>query len=411
VILSSISDFFAIHHARLSLQWKTYLPKDHGICANSIDRNAVKILQVLIKNGHESYIVGGGVRDLLLNKSPKDFDVVTEAHPQQVRRLFRHSICIGRRFPIVHVRHPGGMIEVTTFRRSKPLWQVFKKKNDCFYGSLSTDVLRRDLTINALYYDIRDGSIRDAFDGYQDIKQRQIKVIGKVSKRLHEDPIRMLRIIRISAKLNFQIPPKTFSFMKHSGHLLLNTSKERVYLEIIKSFYFGDGCACWKIMQELSLWQALSPTLHKLCCAQPMYAQFIQTFLANSDQRFQEDKKRSVVFLFAVLFWPLFFDLQQTQQKKKKSSKPKLDQLMHLALVSSIGHMKLPRSVVESVQQIWHFQLRWHNKRAYHIKSVTQHRRFHAAYDFLVLRALFNPKLGPLVKFWGQYKVPISSQD
>src|SRR5690606_26810705 len=280
---------------------------------------------------YEAYLVGGGVRDLLLGGLPKDFDVATSATPEQVRRLFRGARIIGRRFQIVHVRIGREVIEVTTFRGAdnetstpggKDSAKVTRSEHgmllrDNMYGDVVSDALRRDFTVNALYYTIRDFSVHDYTGGMQDLEKRTLRIIGDPATRYKEDPVRMLRAIRFAAKLGFQIEPGTAKPIRELSKLLNNISEARLFEEVLKLFLGGSATATFTLMREYGLLGQLFPgTEMALAAGDELGAQLIEQTMINTDKRIRADKTVTPAFIYAALLWPA---LQQTRKQLEQT--------------------------------------------------------------------------------------------
>jgi poly(A) polymerase len=288
---------------------------EHNISRANVSSGALKVLYRLKDGGYQAYLVGGSVRDLLLDAHPKDFDISTDATPEEVRALFNNCRLIGRRFRLAHVRFGRELIEVATFRApasdAKDDHSVAEGSGrvlrDNVWSTFEDDVFRRDFTCNALYYDIRDFSIRDYVGGVQDIKNRQLRIMGEAEQRYREDPVRMLRAARFAAKLNFEIEAETAAPIPELASLLDNIPSARLWDEFGKMFQAGAALATWQQLQTLSLLEHLFPLTAEWLAAAPdgddLRAGFIETALRNTDERIKQDKPVTPMFLFAVLLW------------------------------------------------------------------------------------------------------------
>jgi len=281
---------------------------EHALSRKEMSEHALKVLYRLKKARYESYLVGGGVRDLLLGLHPKDFDVATDATPEQVRKLFGNCRLIGRRFRLAHVHFGREIIEVATFRAShdqsggEGVTKDGMIVRDNVYGTLEDDAWRRDFTVNALYYNIYDFSIIDYTGGLEDIESKTIRIIGDAKERLQEDPVRMLRAVRFAAKLNFKIEASLSSSIKENIHLLDGVPVARLFEEVLKLFLHGHALASYELLKEYDLLKHLfSQTAEHLNEAGD---RFITQALINTDLRIQQKKPIAPAFLYAALLWP-----------------------------------------------------------------------------------------------------------
>lgn len=388
------------------------VPRDnHIISKTEISSNALKILNRLVHAGYEAYLVGGGVRDLLLKKSPKDFDIATNATPNQIQALFKNARIIGRRFKLVHILFHREVIEVATFRKqeiSNDHHQTNDKGivvRDNVYGSLKDDAGRRDFTINSLYYDIHDGSIIDFAQGMSDIHARQIRLIGDPMVRYQEDPVRMLRAIRFSAKLNFSIESKTKQAIDKLNHLISHISNSRLFEENQKLYLCGEGLQAHNLLLEHGLFEQLFPlTFATFSDANYPVNALIILALESTDARIKDNKPINPGFLYAVLLWfPL---LKQAEQLRAAGEHPlpALEQAMAIVIAKQNQIIHIPKRFTQVMREIWLLQHRFPKRtgqRAYHTLS---HVRFRAAYDFLALRALVNDESMELADWWTQFQ-------
>ena len=297
---------------------KIFSRKQHIISRKKISPNALRVMYRLHKAGFAAYLVGGGVRDLLLSRSPKDFDVVTDAHPEEIYRLFRNSQLIGRRFRIVHVYYPGEIIEVSTFRATlENETQANKNHLNNIFGSIDEDVWRRDFTVNALYYNIDDFSIVDYTHGVKDIEKKIIRTIGDPSIRFEEDPVRMLRALRLSAKLNFQIHKPASDIIHAHAEWLQKVPKARLFDEVNKLFFAGFAYKAYQMLCEYGYMRMLFPALSQALQGEDatIYQQFIDNAMRDTDERFEHEQTLNPGFLFSVLLWPSV-QYESTQQQR-----------------------------------------------------------------------------------------------
>lgn len=387
------------------------IPREqHNISRENISKSALKVLYRLHDAGFGAYLVGGGVRDLLLGKHPKDFDVATDATPEQVRQLFRNSRIIGRRFRLVHVRYGREIIEVATFRGSalddpnSVQSEHGMILRDNVYGSMSDDALRRDFTVNALYYNIADFSVVDYCNGMQDMIDHTIRIIGDPAERYREDPVRMLRALRLAAKLDFHINPQASKVIKDMAPLLHHVAPARRFDELVKIIMGGAVQQTFTLLHEYQVFEHLFPTTNSIMWQEPMYQQFIDVALAETDQRIAEGKTINPAFLLAVLLWaPL-------QDKMRELQADGLNVFQALAAAESVvikaqqQVMSLPRRLVLMIREIWMLQLHLPQTRRNRIMRTLHHARFRAAYDFLLLRNKAGESLQPLCDWWTEFQ-------
>jgi len=378
----------------------------HPISRQHIHRYAIKVLYRLKEGGYESYLVGGGVRDLLLGITPKDFDVATNARPEQVDKLFRNCRLIGRRFRLAHIHFGRYIIEVATFRanKEKPDHHVSKEGRilrDNHYGNLEEDAERRDFTINALYYNIADFTLVDYCDGLADIEARLIRLIGDPVQRYQEDPVRMLRALRFSAKLDFDIEAKTQAPIRKLGNLLQDIPPSRLFEEVLKIFLSGYGRKSFILLEHYGLLTYLfAPSCGLL--KQAAYRDFVLQALENSDQRIADGKPVISAFLFAVLLWPAV-DQRRLPSDSEPNPYNALIQAAHDVSQQQNSSVHIPKRTAQTMREIWQLQLRLEQmpggKRA---KQTVHHQRFRAAFDFLILRVSLQPELQATVDYWQQ---------
>lgn len=393
----------------------------HQIDEKHISPNAIKVIKKLVDAGYKAYLVGGCIRDLLLNKKPKDFDVCTNATPQQIIRVCNNGNIIGRRFKIVHVRFNEEIIEVTTFRRNTKSTAKHERKQandglivlDNAYGNnLQEDSERRDFSINALYYDIKSKQILDYHAGIYDLMQKRIEMIGDPTIRYSEDPVRMIRACRFAAKLNFKLSQRTLKPIAKSIPLLQNVSNARMFEEINKLFLTGHGCESFKKALELQLLPALFPQLESLL-QNNIYQQFISNALSSSDNRSKENKPNRTNFLYAIMLWGAF--CKKVQNSKYQSiisnidsnpdAKKIIDGLSKEIIREQNKICYIPEMVAEEIYSIWFNQLLMgaiaNNEKL--LEEFYQRRNFRACYDFLILRSKLEPLMGYLVKIYAPY--------
>ncbi|AMO58576.1 polynucleotide adenylyltransferase PcnB [Endozoicomonas montiporae] len=392
------------------------IPRDHHpVSRREISDNALKVLHRLTSNGFDAYLVGGCIRDIYFDLHPKDFDVATNATPEQVRRLFRNSRVIGRRFKLVHVLFGREMIEVATFRASHDNNATSQEHGrdkshhsdsgrilrDNVYGSMEDDALRRDFTVNALYYDARDFTVVDFCNGVQDIEDEVLRLIGDPVTRYHEDPVRMLRALRFKAKLDFTIDPETADPIFELGHLLRDIPAARMFDEILKLLQSGKGVRTFELLQEYGLLKHLfSATSHCLEAGDDYCEELIYSALRSTDKRIVKDRPVTPAFLFAALLWgPLqrqFRDLQE----QGIPPVPAMQQAAMIVLDNQCAHTAIPKRFTMTIRDIWDMQYRLERRQPKQIDGLLAHPKFRAAYDFLVLREESGEQLDNAGQWW-----------
>ncbi len=360
-----------------------------------LDKNALKVVNTIHEAGFEVYLVGGCVRDLLLNLKPKDFDIATNAKPEQVNKLFRRSRLIGRRFRLVHVLFGArDFIEVATFRSGK----VQTAKNgvvvrDNHYGKLENDVVRRDFNINALYYDIHKKEVIDYVGGLADLEAGEIHMIGDATKRFIEDPVRMIRAVRFSEKLNAKMSEEIKAAILKQASLLGNVSAVRLYEECIKLFQNEYSFKVYEQLERYGLLKHLFKQTHK--------NNFIKKACNNTSERIKNGKPVTPAFLFAVFLWQAQNERFALIKKKQHSFHLAQAQACDEAIIRQIKQVSMPRYLTAKMKDIWIMQSKLEKMHPKKVKPLLEHRGFRIAYDFLVLRSKsINPELKEVAKFW-----------
>jgi poly(A) polymerase len=426
---------------------------EHSISRAAISPNALKVLYRLKDAGYQGFLVGGAVRDLLLGITPKDFDVATNALPEEVRRLFRNCRLIGRRFRLAHVHFGNEIIEVATFRAaaaperedaedleddaenegvssegasnegssnegappaaasdftapSDSEHRAFDPRGrilrDNIYGTIEEDVWRRDFAANGLYYNIDDFSIWDFVDGVSDVRARRLKLIGDPETRDREDPVRMLRAVRFAAKLDFSIEPVTEAPIKKLAYLLDGVPPARLFDECLKLFLSGFGAKSYRLLQQYGLFEHLFP-LSAAAFALPPYAyagEMLERGLVNTDERIAADKAVTPTFLFAVLLWSAVL---RELNERQAGPAPDITQLMQACdtvLRAQQARVAIPRRFAIPMRELLMLQPRFNRRSGVKSLSLMQHPRFRAAYDFLLLRAQVGVADPELAKWW-----------
>ncbi|MDN4626648.1 MULTISPECIES: polynucleotide adenylyltransferase PcnB [Erwinia] len=406
----------------------TVIPRDgHAISRKDISENALKVLYRLNKAGYEAYLVGGGVRDLLLGKKPKDFDVTTNATPEQMRKLFRNCRLVGRRFRLAHVMFGPEIIEVATFRGHHEAEQPESDRNssqrgqngmllrDNIFGTIEDDAQRRDLTINSLYYSVADFSVRDYVGGLNDLHQGIIRLIGDPETRYREDPVRMLRVIRFAAKLDMSIAAETAEPIPRLATLLHDIPPARLFEETLKLLQAGYGYTTYLQLREYQLFQPLFPLITRYFTDQgdSNMERMVVQVLKNTDNRIHNDMRVNPAFLFSAMFW--YPQLEAAQKIAQESGLAYYDAFalaMNDVLDEACRSLAIPKRITTLVRDIWQLQLRLsrrHGKRAW---KLMEHPKFRAAYDLLALRAEVenNQELLRLSAWWGEFQVAAPPQ-
>lgn len=385
---------------------------EHGVSRSDISENALKVLYRLKNSGYQAYLVGGGVRDILLGLKPKDFDVATDAHPEQVRELFRNCRLIGRRFRLAHVHFGREIIEVSTFRAShtdaidgEGHEEDGRIIRDNVYGKLDDDVWRRDFTVNALYYNIEDYSIVDYVGGLEDIKNRQLRLIGIPEDRYQEDPVRMLRAIRFSIKLGFSIHPVSEQPIRKLAPLLEEIPEARLFEEFLKLFMSGQSEKTYQQLREYGLFAMLFPQTEKFLNRDDQFIhKLLTSAFRNTDTRLAEDKPVTPAFLLAALLWIPVRDLANDHEANGLSE----TDAIHLASDAVISHQisstSMPRRFTHMARDMWSLQVRLKNIRGKRPLKLLAHQRFRAAYDFLLLRAEAGEDVQELANWWTEFQ-------
>ena len=411
------------------------------------------MLYRLKEAGYQGFLVGGAVRDLLLGLRPKDFDVATDALPEEVRRLFRNCRLIGRRFRLAHVFFGNEIIEVATFRAAAaperedaedldveggsdagteggpdnaesrvdepaefsppadsehrafdPRGRILR---DNIYGTIEEDVWRRDFAANGLYYNIEDFSIWDFVDGVNDVKARRLTMIGDPETRYREDPVRMLRAVRFAAKLDFSIEPNTEAPIKRLAYLLDGVPPARLFDEVLKLFLSGFGEKAYELLQQYGLFEHLFPQ-SAAAFAMPPYAyaaDMLKMGLENTDARIAADKPVTPTFLFAVLLWSAVLRELNERQAGPTPDIALLMQACDSVLRTQQSRVSIPRRFSIPMRELLMLQPRFNRRSGVKSLSLLQHPRFRAAYDFLLLRAQAGVADPELAKWWTDIQV------
>jgi poly(A) polymerase len=387
---------------------------DHCVSRQQVNENALKVLYRLRKEGFDSYLVGGCVRDLLLGREPKDFDVVTNAEPEQIAHIFSNCRLIGKRFRLAHVCYGRDVIEVATFRKAisddktqtPRLNKDGRLLQDNIYGTIEEDVWRRDFTINALYYNIRDFSIIDYVGGMEDHKAGLIRLIGDAGERFREDPVRMLRAVRFAVKLAFRLHHDCEEAIAPNAHLLAGIPPARLYDEISKLFLTGYGVQTFELLRQYGLFSVLFPATDKSL----MYEEadfpkmMVIKALENSDKRIADNKPVTLYFLIAALLWePMIRRAKEKIAKGFPESNAYYDAASE-TLTQQVRRIAIPRHLTMAIREVWNLQPKFNARLGAKPSRLITHPRFRAAYDFLVLRAQTGDVSLEVAQWWETYQ-------
>ena len=387
------------------------LPRsEHCISRKGISEGALKVLYRLNNAGYGAYLVGGGVRDLLLGRVPKDFDVATDARPEQVRELFRSCRLIGRRFRLAHVRVGGEIIEVATFRAGEHLLgdrvaEDGRILRDNIYGQLEDDVWRRDFTVNALYYNIRDYTVVDYVGGIQDIQAGRLRLIGEPQHRYREDPVRLLRAVRFAVKLGLRIDTASEQPITEMAPLLEEIPVARLFEEVLKLFLGGYAAQTFAALRHHELLQWLFPQLEQSLAQADAAStdRLVMQALVNTDVRLAEGKPVTPAFLMAAFLWT---PVRGRCEDYIRDGVPTME-AMYLAadavLSKQVATLAIPRRLTKITREIWSMQPRFERRTGKRAQRLAGHPRFRAAYDFLLLRREAGEDVHELCEWWAEY--------
>lgn len=431
-IIRKISAFFSrssdIPSANSAVTPVVVNRKKHGISRKQLDKSALDVLYGLKRAGYDGYLVGGCVRDLLLGLEPKDFDVVTNAEPDQIKSVFRQRCrLIGRRFRLAHVRFGRMVIEVATFRgqgdgngrkdkfgrngkSSGPARQVDdsgRLLRDNVYGSIDEDVWRRDFTVNALYYDIKTFSITDYAGGLKDIKKGQIRLIGDPVTRYKEDPVRLIRAIRFAAKLGFKIEKKTEKPIKKLAPTLLDVSNARMFEEVLKLFHSGQAVEVFEKLRHYHLFEHLFPLTEQILAEEKdgFPRMLVIEALKSTDNRIQNGKSVNPAFLFAAMLWEPMLERKQYFMDEGFAHQDAFYAAANDVLDQQVQRTAIPKRFTAQIRDIWNLQYRLPKRHGDRAQKLREHPRFRAAYDFLGVRAAAGEDdIAKVFDWWTEYQ-------
>jgi len=397
---------------QLRPQPRIYARAEHPISRKFVSESALKVLYRLDKAGFQAFLVGGSVRDLLLGREPKDFDVATNALPEQVRELFRNCRLIGRRFRLAHVQFGREIIEVATFRgqhdgdtEAAAVTDEGRILRDNVYGTLEEDVWRRDFTVNALYYNIADFSIVDHVGGVEDLRAGRLRLIGDPDKRYREDPVRMLRAVRFATKLGFGLDAATLEAIPRLRHLLEDIAPARLFDEMLKMFQGGVGHQTFELLRHHGLFHCLFPlTDRHLDGPDGEFAQrLVAAALRSTDRRVAEDKPITPAFLLAALLWHVVEEEAEKLVASGVTAHDALNLAADTVISKQVARIAMPRRFSNVTREIWALQSRLEKPTPKRAQRALEHPRFRAAYDFLVLRAEAGDPVQEEATFWTEY--------
>lgn len=397
----------------ISVTQPTLIPReDHPISRKIISRPALNVLYGLKDAGFEAYLVGGCLRDVLTGTTPKDFDVVTNARPEEIKQAFRNARIIGRRFRLVHVYFGREVIEVATFRSNAedadPKRLIQSKSGqllrDNVFGTIEEDAQRRDFTINALYYNIANFALYDFANALNDIEARTVRLIGDPETRFREDPVRMLRAARFAAKLNFGIEKNTAAAIKPLAHLLKEVPSARLFDECTKLFLSGHGQATFEQLSKYHLFGQLFPHPQRYLQNDNTYQALFNYALQNTDARIGDGRPVTPAFLLAVFLWPQVAEEQKAIINSGVSPVVAMTQAANDAISAQVKVVAIPKRFSLMMREIWELQERLPRRNGQRAARLITHPRFRAAYDFLLLREQAGEIPPGLGQWWTDYQ-------
>lgn len=392
---------------------------EHNVSRQLIDANAIKVLYRLKACGFDAYLVGGCVRDLLLGHSPKDFDIATNAKPEEVKQIFRNCRLIGRRFRLAHILFGNRtVVEVATFRAhhdNAPSSIASTHQGmivrDNVYGTIEEDAIRRDFTINALYYNIKDFSILDFTQGVKDLQDKKLRIIGDATQRYQEDPVRMIRAVRIASKLGLTIVPETASPIFELKELLYQVSSSRLFDETIKLFHTRHAAEAFPSLRKHELFATLFPQSDQALNSESgeTYQQLFANAFLQTDERLNSGKHVSPAFLYALLLWPVV-EQRIENGDTKEALNLRIMKAIRTTLQEQTKITAIPKRLQHFILDIWYLQYRLIRPGSKSIKRCLNSARFRAGYDLLVLRAQVNKQLAKTADWWTTYQASDEAQ-
>lgn len=397
-------------------------PDRHNFHRSAISPAALQIVDTLTSKGYEAYIVGGCIRDSLLGKEPKDFDVSTNAHPEEIKALFRNCRLIGRRFRLAHVRIGREVIEVATFRANHQNAadnagnnvpankQQASQSNaglllrDNVFGTLDDDAERRDFTVNALYYRPSDQCLIDHVSGFDDVQSHTLRLIGEPTQRYKEDPVRILRALRFTAKLNFTMTPETQNAIAESSELLGHIPAARLFDEMLKLFLSGSAERVWTLLNEHDTARWLFPDSIEENNPNPAHQAMITQVMKNTDIRIAEGKRVTPAFLFAVMLWGPLMRKWDSIKAEGVPPTPAFQQAIQRVTFEQAQVTTIPKRFAIPLRDIWELQLKLPQRSGKRAQRTVEHKRFRAAYDLLLLREEAGDSPPGIGDWWTEYQ-------
>ncbi|HEX6317362.1 MAG TPA: polynucleotide adenylyltransferase PcnB [Burkholderiales bacterium] len=379
----------------------------HGLSRAALSPAAAKVCAALREAGFSSYVVGGAVRDLLLGIAPKDFDVATDARPEQIKPLFRRALIIGRRFRLVHVLMGPETVEVSTFRAADT--ETAEKDEhgrvlrDNVFGTIEEDARRRDFTVNALYFDPATEEVVDFHGGLADLKKRTLRVIGEPEARYREDPVRMLRAVRLAAKLGLRLDAATRAPIRDMAPLMDRVPPARLFDEMLKLLLSGHASACLRQLRDVGLHKGLLPLLDVIL-EQPLGERFVTLALAQTDERVLADRPVSPAFLFAALLWHEVLAASKARHARGERPVMALEHAMDEVLDTQCAKLAITRKLTATMREVWSMQPRFEQRSGSRPFRLLEAPRFRMAYDFLALRAASGEVPADLEEWWRAFQ-------
>ncbi len=374
----------------------------YGLIPGRISPQARQVIERLKDAGYTAYLVGGCVRDLILGQEPKDFDVVTQARPEEIRQVFRNARLIGRRFRLAHVHFGREIIEVATYRAAPSADS--EDDNGNVFGTLEEDAFRRDFTVNALYYDPDEGLITDYVNGLHDLTHARLRVIGDPEARFREDPVRMLRAVRFAAKLRLQLTEDGRRLLPALGPLLQGVAPARLFEEVLKLFHTGNAAATYETLCEHRLFEVLFPGVAAILGPHADRDSLLGRALANSDQRLSEGKPVTPAFLFAALLWEGVREEAMHSIAEGAIPVEAWTRAAEHVLREQLRVIMIPKRFSVPMREIWGLQSRFERRAGRHAFRFLESKRFRAAYDFLGLRAASGEAPAALFDWWTRFQ-------
>ncbi|HEX6267160.1 MAG TPA: polynucleotide adenylyltransferase PcnB [Burkholderiales bacterium] len=385
-----------------------HVPRErHGLSRDAISPAAAKVCAALREGGFAAYVVGGAVRDLLLGIVPKDFDIATDARPEQIKPLFRRALIIGRRFRLVHVLMGPETVEVSTFRAADT--ETAEKDEhgrvlrDNVFGTIEEDARRRDFTVNALYFDPATEEVVDFHGGLADLKKRTLRVIGDPATRYREDPVRMLRAVRLAAKLGLRLDAETRAPIRDMAPLMDRVPPARLFDEMLKLLLSGHASACLRQLRDVGLHKGLLPLLDVIL-EQPLGERFVTLALAQTDERVLAERPVSPAFLFAALLWHEVLAASKARQARGERPVAALEHAMDEVLDTQCAKLAITRKLTATMREVWAMQPRFEQRSGSRAFRLLETPRFRMAYDFLALRAASGEVPADLEEWWRAFQ-------